>query len=66
MSAAERAGKASNAEQVNAVNGASKRANGRASAPVLQSGFLVDLAHSARASKYESMSESVRVSDSKR
>ena len=27
------------------VGGASERANGRASGPVLQSGFLVDLAH---------------------
>ena len=30
------------------VSGARKRAKGRASGPVLQSGFLVDLAHSAR------------------
>ena len=31
------------------MSGASERANGRASGPVLMSGFLVDLAHSALA-----------------
>ena len=45
MSAAEGASKASSPEQAQRVSGASERANGRASGPVLQSVFLVDLAH---------------------
>ena len=46
VSAGERAIEASRAEQAQRVNGASERANGRASGPVLQSVFLVVLAHS--------------------
>ena len=45
----ERSGGRERSEQSGAskrVSGASERANGRASAPVLTSGFFVDLAHS--------------------
>ena len=45
VSAAERASKASRAEQAQRVSGVSERANGQASGPVLQSVFLVVLAH---------------------
>ena len=44
MTAAERASAASSMEQ---TNGASERANGRVSDPVLTSGFLIILDHSA-------------------
>ena len=47
VSAAERAREASRAKQAQRVSGASEQANGRASGPVLQSVFLVILAHSA-------------------
>ena len=47
VSAAEHASEASRVEQAQQVSGASKRANGRASGPVLASVFLVDLTHSA-------------------
>ena len=47
VSAAERASKASRTEQAQRVSGASERANGRASGPVLRSVFLAFLAHSA-------------------
>ena len=46
MSAAERVSKASRVEQDQRVSGASKRANGRASGPVLLSVFLAVLDHS--------------------
>ena len=49
MSAAECASKASMAEQAQGVSGASEWANGRASGPVLQTVFLIILAHSGRA-----------------
>ena len=48
MSAAERASEASRAEQAQRMSGASKRANGRASGPVLQSVSLAVLYYSAR------------------
>ena len=47
MSAAERASEASSAEQVNEKAVQAKIANGRASVPVLLSGFLVILDYSA-------------------
>ena len=46
MSAVERASKESRVELAQRVSGASKRANGRVSGPVLQTVFLVILAHS--------------------
>ena len=47
MSAAERASEASRAEQAQRVSGASERANGQASGPVLSSRFLFVPDHSA-------------------
>ena len=41
------------------VSGASKRANGRASGPLLQSVFLVDLAHGARMCESRKMAMSI-------
>ena len=46
MSVAERASKASRAEQAQQVSGASEQVNGRASGPVLQSVFLAVINHS--------------------
>ena len=45
VSATERASEVSRAEQAQQASGASERAKGRASGPVLTSGFLIDLAH---------------------